>query len=387
MAFVLRDTHLWTGGLNYYLNLFEVLRELPGRPVEPVVFLHGELSPEARNRLVAAIGAPPRALGHAKMGRALRFLGVKDEALAEAFQCHGVEVVFQVADWYGPRFPLPVLAWIPDFQHAHLPQMFSRGKWLRREVGFRLQVADADGIMLSSEDARHDCETLFPQSRGKTVAVPFAVGFPELPSVDEQAMVRSHYRLPDKYFFLPNQFWRHKNHSIVLDALAHLGYQRPGLTVVATGQLTDPRDQGHVERLLARVKREGFEDSFRVLGLIPYRHVQVLLSGCVGLINPSRFEGWSTTVEEGRAMGTQMVLSDLRVHREQSPEGARFFDPMNPVALAGALTELWDEPSKRRATHDWEALREANRFRRAAYGRAFLRACESCIEASRPHGT
>ncbi len=36
------------------------------------------------------------------------------------------------------------------------------------------------------------------------------------------------------------------------------------------------------------------------------------------LINPSQFEGWSTTVEEAKSLGVKMLLSDLEVHKEQA---------------------------------------------------------------------
>jgi len=49
------------------------------------------------------------------------------------------------------------------------------------------------------------------------------------------------------------------------------------------------------------------------------------------------FEGWSTTVEEARAMGAPMVLSDLDVHREQMGEQATYFDRYSAQSLADAL--------------------------------------------------
>ena len=43
------------------------------------------------------------------------------------------------------------------------------------------------------------------------------------------------------------------------------------------------------------------------------------------LINPSRSEGWSTTVEEAKSFGVPMILSDIDVHREQTGGTARYF--------------------------------------------------------------
>lgn len=56
------------------------------------------------------------------------------------------------------------------------------------------------------------------------------------------------------------------------------------------------------------------------------------------LLNPSRFEGWSTTVEEAKAAGTPMILSDIPVHREQAPN-ARFVGQDDAPALADAIEQ------------------------------------------------
>ena len=58
------------------------------------------------------------------------------------------------------------------------------------------------------------------------------------------------------------------------------------------------------------------------------------------MLNPSLFEGWSTTVEEARAMGTPMVLSDLEVHLEQMGKQATYFERNSAQSLANALDQV-----------------------------------------------
>lgn len=48
---------------------------------------------------------------------------------------------------------------------------------------------------------------------------------------------------------------------------------------------------------------------------MPYEHVPALLRESVALLNPSLFEGWSTTVEEGKSPGKHVLMSD----REELP--------------------------------------------------------------------
>ena len=103
--------------------------------------------------------------------------------------------------------------------------------------------------------------------------------------------------------------------------------------VVMTGRTDDQRDPGLYARLITEARRAGVASHFLHLGLVPYEDVFGLNASAEALINPSLFEGWSTTVEEAKALGTRMLLSDISLHREQAPD-AMFFDPHSPAALA-----------------------------------------------------
>ena len=61
------------------------------------------------------------------------------------------------------------------------------------------------------------------------------------------------------------------------------------------------------------------------------------------MINPSLYEGWSTTVEEAKSLGVPMLLSDIPVHREQAIGKAQFFDPHSVNDMASKLLEAWNE--------------------------------------------
>jgi glycosyltransferase involved in cell wall biosynthesis len=65
-----------------------------------------------------------------------------------------------------------------------------------------------------------------------------------------------------------------------------------------------------------------------------------LLRTCAALINPSFFEGWSSTVEEARVLGVPMLLSDIAVHREQMQNAATYFNAADAEGLAANLREI-----------------------------------------------
>ncbi|PTE09996.1 glycosyltransferase family 4 protein [Mesorhizobium helmanticense] len=367
----------WSGGETYLRNMLGVIsHELAGK-VKAKLFLTPAQAEKIGSSMNAFLASPPivdaRVGGFGRGRSVVRALATGSDAeAATIMQAEGVDVVFEPAQFYGNRFPIPVVSWIPDFQHRRLPHLFSRSMWWRRDLGFRLQTSGRRIILLSSDDARRDCETYYPAARGKTAVVRFAIDLDPAPHVARQADVIARYELPERYFYLPNQFWSHKNHAIVIKALAHIaanGGLEKVAPVILTGRTDNPYNPQHFEQLMASAREAGVSSHFRHLGLVPYEDVFGLNAASDALINPSLFEGWSTTVEEAKALGTRMLLSDIGLHREQAPN-ATFFPTGDSAALASAMLTVSQGPALVRETA--EKLRADHAARRQIYADALL---------------
>jgi len=342
VAFTLIGGKDWTGGYNYLLNLLHVLGQHQMDRLTPVLFVgeactEGDIASFAAIPGVELVRTPLLNASRRTVSLIQAMLLGQDASVRRLFQAHQIDVVFESAQFFGWRLGIPAIAWIPDFQHKVLPHLFSRSAWWKREIGFRAQVLGGRTIMLSSEDARRACEQHYPSTRGRTRTVHFAVPPNSRIPYSEARAVADSYGLPEQYFFMPNQFWRHKNHGLVLEALTILRQRGRQIVVAASGKQADPRAPDYFPAFQERLEQAGMQDMFRLLGMIPYPHLASLMRASTALLNPSLFEGWSTTVEEARSMGTPMLLSDLDVHREQMGEDARYFDRHSAQSLADAL--------------------------------------------------
>jgi glycosyltransferase involved in cell wall biosynthesis len=267
---------------------------------------------------------------------------------------------------------MPLIAWIPDFQHVHLPQMFSPKELVQRDQAFHRVIDRADRIILSSQPAMDDLARFSPQGAVKGRVLNFVAHLAEGVRDKDPGWVCPYYHLPERFVYLPNQFWAHKNHRLVLDAMEIVLPRIPELTIACTGNTNDWRNPFYFGELLAEVSARGLRDRFVVLGLVPHEHVFVLMRQCLCMLQPSLFEGWSTTVEEIKSLGKGAVISDIEVHRGQDPPQARFFDPQDAKALAGCLEEAWrkGQPGPDRDLEARAAAELPERSKR--FGRQFL---------------
>ncbi len=339
VAFTHIPRRLWAGGYNYQTNLFAALSKFRSGEFTPVLFAgtgddDADLAPLAAIPGVEVVRSPAFG-GRAGLAAALS-LGL-DRAAAAEFRAQSIDAVFEAARFFGWRLPYPTVAWFPDFQHRRLPQLFPIAARWRREAGFRVQIASRRTVMLSSESSHRDFKKYYPGAMNKVCVVRFATQpSPQFLTVNP-AEIAAQYHLPKKYFYLPNQFYRHKNHQVVVDALSILAHRGFGAVVCASGSTIDRRELGYFDQVMGQVRSRGLESRFLHLGMIPLSHVYALLRACTALINPSRSEGWSTTVEEAKSFGVPMILSDLEVHREQAAASASYFGTDDPATLAGYL--------------------------------------------------
>ncbi|MGO8908884.1 MAG: glycosyltransferase family 4 protein [Bradyrhizobium sp.] len=342
VAFTIISRRLWAGGYNYQSNLFAALNRYRPGEIVPVVFAGmnddaGDLAALSQIPGVEIVQSPAFDRRRSSLVSALA-LGL-DRAAATEFLAKRIDLVFEAARFFGWRLPFPTVAWLPDFQHRRLPQLFSSTARWSRDIGFRVQIASSRRIMLSSESALRDFRAFYPRAVNGVSVVRFAtLPAPTLLAANP-CEVLAEYGLPLKYFYLPNQFWRHKNHQVVVDALTILKKRGFDVVVASSGTPEDPREPGYFEGMMKQVEGRGLGLNFRYLGVIPLDHVYALLRTSVALINPSRFEGWSTTVEEAKSFGVPMILSDIDVHREQTGGTAHYFGVDDPGGLAD---HLWD---------------------------------------------
>jgi glycosyltransferase involved in cell wall biosynthesis len=382
IAFPLISAEDWTGGHNYLLSLITALVTQYPEKVTPIIFYGQDIAIEETYSFACLPRVELVNSSAFNRNRRLYSLAVSvalgaDFSIKKLMQQHRIDIIFEVAQFFGVRIGIPAIAWMPDFQHRHIPKFFSKFAKLKREIGFLAQINAGRTLLLSSKDACSDCERFYPATKGKTHIVQFAVPPPLPMSFDVARGIADSYGLPKNFFYLPNQFSIHKNHQLVANAIKIISNQGGRLVVAASGSTLDHRDLNNYTNLCNQIKTLDIQENFRFLGFIPYQHVSALMQVSDALINPSLFEGWSTTVEEARALGVPLILSDLAIHREQVGEIAHFFDRWSADSLAETLYKFRSVHYTERERKKNDATADSER-RFSEFAEKFMKVTEAC---------
>jgi glycosyltransferase involved in cell wall biosynthesis len=232
-------------------------------------------------------------------------------------------------------------ALIFDFQHKYLSKYFSKKEIILRNRHFGNIAKHAPTVILSSKCAQRDFHEFFPHAASKSKVLPFrSVPSPEWFEGNPKDF-QNKYSLPDKFFIVCNQFWQHKNHLAILEAMNLLKKEGVHPIVVCTGHKQDYRLRNYFDDLLKTIRRYDLEKQVLILGLVPKIDQIQLLRRSIAVIQPSLFEGWSTVVEESRCFGKHIILSNIPVHFEQNPPNNKYFDCNSPNSLAVAMANWW----------------------------------------------
>jgi glycosyltransferase involved in cell wall biosynthesis len=387
MAFYMAGGGDWTVGEVYWQNLLHALRRIRGEKMRFYLLTmtrhestNGRPHEEADDLIV--YDAPRRWSPTWVLNGALKRMLLRDVSMERFLKEHGINVVFGSAFTY--KYPrVANLCWLPDFQHVHLPEMFSEREYLLRERAFLNSAKTATRIILMSEAVRRDFEAFAPTYAHKATVLHPISYVPESVYESDPHQVVSRYDLPERFVYLPNQFWKHKNHEAVFQAVRVLKGRGIKVYVVCTGNPIDYRHPSHFTDLFRKLSEWGIRDQVLYIGLIPRDDVLLLMRQSVCVLNPSLFEGWGYTVDEARSVGKRVLLSDIPAHREQNPPKATFFNPLDCDELSEKLGEIWIDSKPGPDTELEFEARNVLPERLRAYAEGFLYVAQGAFEEVR----
>jgi glycosyltransferase involved in cell wall biosynthesis len=329
----------WAGGVYYSLNIIKLLQNISLKKNLKIIVIANtstplELLSDIPKENIEIVWLDKRTFFYKLLHK------IKNDRFIADINALRLDVIYPLMA-YDPlhsKLNCRVIYWLYDFQHKFLPELFSKEEIQKRDQTFENIAANAKDIVFSSRDALTHFEQFYLNSQSNKHIFNF-VSLLEKIEVDNDQT----YDIPNEYCIVCNQFWPHKNHLVVLKALKLLLENQNKMHIVFTGKYDDTRNKSYVDSLKAFIQDEALEPHVTFTGFISRQQQIHLMKNAVAIIQPSLFEGWSTVIEDAKALNKFLIVSDLPVNREQITKNVLFFNASAHVELAGYMSCLPDE--------------------------------------------
>lgn len=284
--------------------------------------------------------------------------------------------IAQVVDGGGDIVNIPAVVPIMDLMHRYEPDYEEvAAEYEGREVVFRHQCEIAEIILVDSEVGKEHVLESYGAYR-KDLAAHIRV-LPMIPPdyiYHHTFIPQMPYELFDKYIFYPAQFWTHKNHDGLINAVAWLRDRGTIVNLVLVGS-----EQNNRKNIEALIQAKKLEDQVKILGYVSNDEMVYLYQHARAMVMPTFFGPTNIPPLEGFALGCPVATSRIYGLPEQVGDAALLFDPHSVEEIADCIDRLWTNDALCAELVE-KGKKKSESWGPEAYQKAFINIIETYFE-------
>lgn len=142
----------------------------------------------------------------------------------------------------------------------------------------------------------------------------------------------------DRYFFYPAQFWTHKNHGKLLEAVKLLKEKKIIVNFIFVGS-----EQNNERTVASQITKYNLSEQIKILGYVSNEEMVYLYQHARALVMPTLFGPTNIPQLEAFELGCPVATSRIYAIPEQVGDAALLFDPESVEEIADAMEQLWTD--------------------------------------------
>lgn len=244
-----------------------------------------------------------------------------------------------------PVLPNIVTVW--DVEHRRkpcFPEVSGDGEWARRERHFRTALPQALMVITGTPEGKRQIERFYGVEADNIRVIPFPTpSFALSQLCDEVSQVDLPPGVGGEFIFYPAQYWSHKNHIRLLQAVRILRdkYGWTG-TLVCCGS-----DKGNLGHLTNQTIALGIKNQVRLLGFVSRRELIALYRHALAMPFLSYFGPDNLPPLEAFAIGCPVIAAAIDGAADAYGPAAYYVDPDNAAAVAETIWRLRSDQESR----------------------------------------
>lgn len=213
---------------------------------------------------------------------------------------------------------VPTLTNLHDIQHEHFKSFFSRSELLRRDIQYYNTAKYSTRMIASGPFMKRDFLRKFPFLKKKITLIYEGVDLNKFRKkinfdrIDNFFLNKKIFK--KKFFFLPAQLWKHKNHITVIKGFEKFNKNNKfkDMKLVLCGHKFN-----ETEYIFDYLKKKKLKNVI-FLNVINYKKLIWCMQNCISVICPALYESSSLVNLETIAAKSTLISSDIPTNLEKA---------------------------------------------------------------------
>tara|TARA_B100000900_G_scaffold414796_1_gene442542 strand:+ start:2315 stop:3493 length:1179 start_codon:yes stop_codon:yes gene_type:complete len=198
---------------------------------------------------------------------------------------------------------------------------------------FYSKISNASLIISDSDESSENLSIRYGHDKNKIISIPFS--FPKRLKSNltplEKILAKSF--IDSGFFFYPAQYWPHKNHFLILEALRCLNEEDIKVNFVFCGS-----DKGNLKKLKEISKEFDISDQIKFLGFVNEQDLNALYQSCIAVVMPTFFGPTNIPPIEAWSYEKPLIYSNhLSINKLGS---IMSIDPFSSKSIANAIKDI-----------------------------------------------
>ncbi|MBG0811877.1 glycosyltransferase family 4 protein [Methylosinus sp. H3A] len=241
---------------------------------------------------------------------------------------------------------VPVLGCVLDLQHMHHPTFFSETEntMRLREYGYVFDRADV--LVAISEFEKRNFQIFYGVDSIRVMHLSGFMAEDAGLTREDVATARAEKSIERRYLIYPAVPWIHKNHEILLQAIAVLRHRGLDVPIMLTNA---GAKKERVERLMSWAQHLGVADLVQIEAFLPESTLLHYFIHSVGLVFPSLYEGFGIPIVDAMKLGVPVLTGTSSAITEIGGDACAYFqNERNALAVANDIERFWLDADLRR---------------------------------------
>jgi glycosyltransferase involved in cell wall biosynthesis len=278
----------------------------------------------------------PRRIAQRAINRLRPMLRPSVPPVVQALNADLLFCPFTAPTYFDPG--VPTVSVIYDLQYKTYPEFFPAADVAQRDRTFVETARRSTALVAISEYSRQTAIEHGHLDPAHITTVHLHISQHSLRNAPRDETILGRLELtPGQYLIYPANFWKHKNHEMLLTAfgMARASGLGADIRLVCTGA-PGARQQW----LKQAAESMGLGDHVLFPGYLANAELLALVTKSAGVIFPSLYEGFGLPVIEAMATGVPVACSNVTSLPEVAGDSAILFNPRVPDEIARAMIAL-----------------------------------------------